>query len=89
MRRAGLAQPTGARYNHLVTSASKPNVRWTKDTAGAILAATTGFFFANPPALEMTTQLIPRHAHTVAVLVSFAVAVLAYSVGLRAMRKLP
>lgn len=64
-------------------------VRWTKNKAGATLAATTGFFFTNPPALETTKQLIPDHAHTVAALVSFAVAILAYSVGLRAMRKLP
>jgi hypothetical protein len=72
-----------------VTSASKPNARWTKDKAGATLAATTGFFFTNPPALETTKRLVPGYAHTAAVLVSFAVAVLAYWVGLRAMRKLP
>jgi hypothetical protein len=72
-----------------VTTASKPNTRWTKDKAGATLAATTGFFFADPPALETTKQLIPDYAHTAAVLVSFAVAILAYWVGLRAMRKLP
>jgi hypothetical protein len=72
-----------------VTSASKPNARWTKDKAGATLAATTSFFFTNPPALETTKQLIPDYAHTAAALVSFAVAILAYWVGLRAMRKLP
>ncbi|WP_459186100.1 hypothetical protein [Streptomyces sp.] len=72
-----------------MTSASKPNARWTKDKAGATLAATTGFFFTNPPALETTKQLIPDHAHIAAALASFAVAILAYWVGLCALRKLP
>jgi threonine/homoserine efflux transporter RhtA len=72
-----------------VTGASKPNARWTKDKAGATLAATTGFFFTNPIALETTNQLIPEYAHRAAMLVSIAVAILTYRVELRAMRKLP
>ena len=72
-----------------MTSTSRPNARWTKDKLGAQLAATTGFFFTMPPALETTKQLVPNWAHTVAALVSLAVAILAYRVGLRAMKKLP
>lgn len=79
---------TGARYNRFVTSTPKPN-EWTKDKAGALLAATTGFFFTDPPALETTKQLVPDHAHTVALLVSWAVGALAYRVGLQVMRALP
>lgn len=63
--------------------------RWTKDKAGAALAATTGFFFAGPTALEVTTKLVPDHAYTVAMLVSLAVGGLAHWVGLRGMRRLP
>jgi hypothetical protein len=72
-----------------VTSDSEPKARWTKDKAGATLAATTGFFFTYGPALETTKQLTQEYPHTVASLVSVAVASLAYWVGLRAMRKLP
>ena len=66
-----------------------PKARWTKDKAGATLAATTGYFFTFGPALEMTKQLTQRHPHTAASLVSLAVAVLAYRIGSRVMRKLP
>ncbi|MGW2515964.1 hypothetical protein ACWC09_02820 [Streptomyces sp. NPDC001617] len=72
-----------------MTSTPKLNDQWTKDKAGAFLAATTGLFFTDPPALETTKQLVPDYAHTVAWLVSCAVAVLAYWVGLGVMRKLP
>ncbi|WP_218108397.1 hypothetical protein [Actinacidiphila rubida] len=54
-----------------------------------MLAATTGFFFTLPPALETTKQLVPDYAHVVAALVSFVVATLAYWAGLRVMRRLP
>lgn len=53
------------------------------------MAAIVGFFFAQGPALEVTKQLTQEYPHTAAALVSLAVAVLAYWVGLRAMRKLP
>ncbi|MGW5257403.1 hypothetical protein ACWERW_31385 [Streptomyces sp. NPDC004012] len=72
-----------------MTSDSALKARWTKDKAGATLAATTGFFCAYGPALETTKQLTQEYAHTAASLVSLAVAPLAYWVGLRAMRKLP
>jgi hypothetical protein len=72
-----------------VTSDFEPKARWTKDKAGATLAATTGFFFTYGPALETTKQLTQEYAHVAASLVSLAVAILAYWVGLRAMRKLP
>ncbi|MEV7981673.1 hypothetical protein [Streptomyces sp. NPDC086519] len=72
-----------------MTSDSGPKARWTKDKAGATLAATTGFFFTRGPALETTKQLTQEYPHTAASLVSLAVAVLAYWIGLRVMRKLP
>lgn len=72
-----------------MTSTSAPVGRWTKDKAGAALAATTGFFFTAPVALEVTTKLVPDHAHTVATLVGCAVAGLAHWAGLRGMRRLP
>lgn len=81
--------PTGARYNRFVTSTPQLDAQWTKDKAGAFLAATTGLFFTDPPALETTKQLVPDYAHTVAWIVSCAVAFAAYWVGLRTMRKLP
>ncbi|MFG1806059.1 hypothetical protein [Streptomyces sp. NPDC049040] len=72
-----------------MTSASAPKARWTKDRLGAVLAATSGFFFALPPALETARQLVPDHAHTVAVLVSLLVGTVAHRVGLRVMSRLP
>jgi len=77
------------RYNRHVTSNSGPKARWTKDKAGAALAATTGFFFARGPALETAKQLTQEYPQTAAALVSLAVAGLAYWIGLRVMRKLP
>ncbi|MGW2518659.1 hypothetical protein ACWC09_16915 [Streptomyces sp. NPDC001617] len=72
-----------------MTSNSGPKVRWTKDKAGATLAATTGFFFSRGPALETAKQLTQEYPNTAAALVSLAVAVLAYWIGLRVMKKLP
>ncbi|GGN02865.1 hypothetical protein [Streptomyces fuscichromogenes] len=72
-----------------MTSDSEPTARWTKDKAGATLAATTGYFFAFGPALETARQLIPDYPHTTAGIVSLVVALLAYWAGLRMMRKLP
>ncbi|MGW9032048.1 hypothetical protein ACWGQ5_50290 [Streptomyces sp. NPDC055722] len=72
-----------------MTSDFVPKARWTKDRAGATLAATTGFFFTYGPALETMKQLTREYPHTAASLVSLAVAMLAYWLGLRAMRKLP
>ncbi|MFD3498708.1 hypothetical protein ACFWWT_04335 [Streptomyces sp. NPDC058676] len=73
-----------------MTSDSGPKARWTKDKAGATLAATTGFFFTSEPAREATNELnLSPYAHVTATLASLAVASLAYRVGLRAMRKLP
>ncbi|MFD8818837.1 hypothetical protein ACFV23_46990 [Streptomyces sp. NPDC059627] len=72
-----------------MTSDSGPRARWTKDKAGATLAATTGYFFAFGPALETARQLAPEYPHTAASVVSLVVAVLAYPAGLRVMRKLP
>ena len=77
------------RYNRHVTSNSGPKARWTKDKAGATLAATTGFFFTLGPALETARQLTQEYPHTAASLVSLAVAGLAYWIGMRVMRKLP
>lgn len=77
------------RYNRPVTSDSGPNARWTKDKAGATLAATTGFFFTLGPARETAKQLTREYAYTAASLASLAVAVLTYWIGLRVMRKLP
>ncbi|MER5917826.1 hypothetical protein ABT124_47975 [Streptomyces sp. NPDC001982] len=72
-----------------MTSDSEPKARWTKDKAGATLAATTAFLFISGPAHETANELNQEYAHVAAALVSLAVAVLAYWVGLRAMRKLP
>ncbi|MGW2722124.1 hypothetical protein [Streptomyces sp. NPDC001492] len=72
-----------------MTSNCGPKARWTKDKAGAALAATTGFFFSREPALEATRHLTQEYPYTAAALVSLAVAVLAYWIGLRVMRKLP
>ncbi|MER7836457.1 hypothetical protein ABTY98_11205 [Streptomyces sp. NPDC096040] len=72
-----------------MTSDSEPKARWTKDKAGATLAATTGFFFTLGPAFETASQLTRQYPHTAASLVSLAVAILAYWVGLRVMKKLP
>jgi hypothetical protein len=72
-----------------VTSDSGPTARWTKDKAGAALAATTGYFLTLGPAVETAGHLTREHAYTAAFVVSFAVAVLAYQVGPRVMKKLP
>lgn len=72
-----------------MTSDSGPTARWTKDKAGAALAATTGYFLTLGPAIETGKHLAPDHAYTAASLVSFAVAALAYRVGLWVMKKLP
>ncbi|MEU2930814.1 hypothetical protein ABZ636_38295 [Streptomyces sp. NPDC007251] len=72
-----------------MTSNSEPKARRTKDQAGAILAATTAFLFISDPAHETANHLHYEYAHVVAALVSLALALLAYWVGLRAMRKLP
>lgn len=72
-----------------MTSDSGPKARWTKDKAGATLAATTGFFLTLGPALETTKQLTQEYPHTAASLVSLTVAILAYWIGLRVMKKLP
>ncbi|MFF7598883.1 hypothetical protein [Streptomyces mirabilis] len=72
-----------------MTSNSGPKARWTKDKAGAIMAATTGFFFTLGPARETTKQLTQEYPYTAGSLVSLAVAVLAYWIGLRVMKKLP
>ncbi len=88
-RSPALAHHPRPRYNRLVTSDSGPKAGWTKDKAGATLAATTGFFLTLGPALETTKQLTQRHAYTAASLAGLAVAVLAYWIGMRVMRKLP
>lgn len=72
-----------------MTSDSVPTARWTKDKAGATLAATTGYFFTLGPAIETAKHLTRDHTYTAASLVSLAVAVLAYGIGLRVMKKLP
>jgi hypothetical protein len=84
-----LRTPRVPRYNRLVTSDSGRTARWTKDKAGAALAATTGYFFALGPAFETAKHLTRDHTYTAAFLVSFAVGVLAYRVGLRGMKTLP
>ena len=77
------------RYNRPVTSNSRPKARWTKDRAGAALAATTGYFFTFGLARDPAERLTRGYPHTAVAFVSFAVAVLAYWLGLRVMRKLP
>jgi len=72
-----------------VTSDSVPTARWTKDKAGATLAATTGYFSTLGPAIETAKHLTRDHTYTAAFLVSYAVAILAYRVGLLVMRTLP
>ena len=66
-----------------------PKARWTKDRAGAALAATTGYFFTFGLARDPAERLTRDYPHTAVAFVSFAVAVLAYWLGLRVMRKLP
>ncbi|MCH5671138.1 hypothetical protein [Streptomyces gilvus] len=72
-----------------MTSDSAPRARWTKDRAGATLAATSGYFLAFGPAIETTKRLTQDHTYEAAALASFAVAVLAYWIGSRLMKKLP
>lgn len=72
-----------------MTSESAPKARWTKDRAGATLAATNGYFFAFGPAIETAKRLTRDHTYVAASLAGLAVAVLAYWIGLRLMKKLP
>jgi hypothetical protein len=72
-----------------VTSNSVPRARWTKDRAGAALAATNGYFFALGPAVETARRLTRDYTYEAAFVASFAVAVLAYWIGFRLMKKLP
>jgi hypothetical protein len=72
-----------------VTSNSEPKARWTKDKAGAALAATSAFLFTSDPAHATAAELDYAYGHMAAALVSLAVGLLAYWVGLRVMRKLP
>ncbi|MET9906975.1 hypothetical protein ABZZ74_09110 [Streptomyces sp. NPDC006476] len=72
-----------------MTSESAPKARWTKDRAGAALAATTGYFFALGPAIETAKRLTRDYTYEAAFLAGLAVAVLAYWIGLRLMKKLP
>ncbi|MDF2270269.1 hypothetical protein P2Q00_33300 [Streptomyces coacervatus] len=62
---------------------------WTKDKAGAAFAAWAVFFLANPAALEWTSRAFPDWAHRLATIISIALAVPAYWMGLRFMKRLP
>ncbi|MEU6090704.1 hypothetical protein ABZ865_28625 [Streptomyces sp. NPDC047085] len=64
-----------------MASNSELKARWTKDKAGAVLASTTAFLFTSSPAQETANHLHYEYAHTVAALVSLAVAYIAYWVG--------
>lgn len=87
--RLDLAHRPRPRYNRPLTSNSRPKARWTKDKSGAALAATTGYFFTFGLARDPAEQLTQDYPHTAASLISLAVSVLAYWIGLRVMKKLP
>ncbi|WP_367322246.1 hypothetical protein [Streptomyces sp. HUAS ZL42] len=72
-----------------MTNDSEPKARWTKDEAGATLAATTAFLFVSDPLHEAAKKLNQEYDQVAAALASLAITFLAYWVGLRAMRKLP
>ena len=62
---------------------------WTKDKAGAAFAAWAVFFLAGPAALEWTSRAFPDWAYRLAFIISIALAVPAYWMGLRVMKRLP
>ena len=62
---------------------------WTKDKAGAAFAAGAVFFLTNPSTLAWTSRAFPDWAHSLATIISIALAVPAYWIGLRIMKRLP